>query len=54
MKFGLEMINHVIDKITNEKLPYTDSVIIGDNSSGKTLLLKLFIEKIKNDRAVMS
>ncbi len=52
MKFGLEMINHVIDKISNEKLPYTDSVIIGDNSSGKTLLLKLFIEKIKNDRAV--
>lgn len=52
MKFGLEMINHVIDKILNEALPYKDSVIIGDNSSGKTLLLKLFIEKLKNDRAV--
>lgn len=52
MKFGLEMINHIIDKISNEELSYTDSIIIGDNSSGKTLLLKLFIEKIKNDRAV--
>ncbi len=52
MKFGLEMINHIIDKITNEELPYTDSIIIGENSGGKTLLLKLFIEKIKNHSAV--
>ena len=52
MKFGLEMINHIIDKISNEELPYTDNIIIGENSSGKTLLLKLFIEKIKDDRAV--
>ena len=52
MKFGLEMINHIIDKIYKEELPYTDSIIIGENSSGKTLLLKLFIEKTKNDRAV--
>lgn len=52
MKFGLEIINHIIDKLFNEELPYKDSIIIGDNSSGKTLLLKLFIEKIKNDRAV--
>ena len=42
MKFGLEMINHIIDKIYKEELPYTDSIIIGENSSGKTLLLKLF------------
>ncbi len=52
MKFGLETMIHIIDKISNEELPYLDSVVIGDNSSGKTLLLKLFIEKIKNDRAV--
>lgn len=52
MKFGLEMINHIIDKIYKEELPYTDSIIIGENSSGKTLLLKLFIDKTKNDRAV--
>lgn len=52
MKFGLEMMNHIIDKISNEELPYVDSIIIGDNSSGKTLLLELFIEKIKNDSPV--
>ncbi len=52
MKFGLETMNHIIDKISNEELPYLDSIVIGDNSSGKTLLLKLFIEKIKNDKAV--
>lgn len=52
MKFGLEMLTHIIDKISNEKLPYIDSIVIGENSSGKTLLLKLFIEKIKNDSAV--
>ena len=34
MKFGLEMINHIIDKIYKEELPYTDSIIIGENSSG--------------------
>lgn len=33
-------------------MPYIDSIVIGDNSSGKTLLLKLFIEKIKNDGSV--
>lgn len=52
MKFGLEMLDHIVDKMANEKLPYIDSIVIGDNSSGKTMLLKLFIEKIKNDGAV--
>ncbi len=36
MKFGLEMLTHIIDKISNEKLPYIDSIVIGENSSGKT------------------
>ncbi len=48
MKFGPEILNQIIDKISNEELPYPDSIIIGDNSSGKTLLLKLLIEKRKN------
>lgn len=52
MKFGLEMMNHIINKICNEDLPYIDSIVIGDNSSGKTLLLKLFIEKMKDDEAI--
>ena len=28
------MINHIIDKIYKKELPYTDSIIIGENSSG--------------------
>lgn len=52
MKFGLDMMKGIIDKISEGKLPYVDNVIIGDNSSGKTLLLKLFIEKNKNEGAV--
>lgn len=44
MKFGLEKISDIVEKIYEEELTYGDSVIIGDNSSGKTLLLKLFIE----------
>ncbi len=52
MKFGLETINHIVKKIHSNELPYGDNVVIGDNSSGKTLLLKLFIEMVRNDQAV--
>ncbi len=52
MRFGLGMMNDIVEKIFEETLPYPDSIVIGDNSSGKTLLLKLFIEKAKNDREV--
>ena len=45
MRFGLEKINDIVEKIYEKELPYEDSIIIGDNSSGKTMLLKLFIEK---------
>ena len=43
MRFGSDMMEHMIDKVLWEELPYTDCVVIGDNSSGKTMLLKLFI-----------
>ncbi len=36
MKSGPEMMRHLIDKILEDELPYRDSVVIGDNSSGKT------------------
>lgn len=52
MIFGWEMINDIVEKIFADNLPYADNMIIGDNSSGKTLLLKLFIEKAKNDSNV--
>lgn len=52
MKSGLEMMRHIIDKIIEGELPYRDSVIIGDNSSGKTLLLKRLADKVKENSAV--
>ncbi len=45
MKFGLESMRYIVQKIAEGELPYQDHVVIGDNSSGKTLLLKLFLEK---------
>lgn len=42
---GPEMINNITEKIFADELPYQNHVIIGDNSSGKTMLLKLFAEK---------
>lgn len=52
MKFGLEQMNEIIEKLIEEKLPYPDSVVVGDNSSGKSLLLRLFIEKMKDNDEV--
>lgn len=52
MKFGLEMMSTIIKKIYAKELPYKDSVIIGDNSSGKTLLLKFFIEQAKKEENI--
>ena len=47
MRFGSDMMEHMIDKVLWEELPYTDCVVIGDNSSGKTMLLKLFYRQNK-------
>lgn len=52
MRFGLEKINDIVEKICEEELPYADSVVIGDNSSGKTMLLKLFIERAERSENV--
>ena len=46
MKFGMDQIDEVTSKIRLEKLPHKNCVVIGDNSSGKSLLLKNFITKI--------
>lgn len=48
MKFGLVGMNNIIEKIVAGELSYKDNIIIGDNSSGKTLLIKLFIERAIN------
>ena len=52
MKFGLEQMNDIISRIAAETLPYSDSVIVGDNSSGKSLLLKKFIQVQKAQNAI--
>lgn len=45
MKLGQESLNEIISKLYKNILKYEDTVIVGDNSSGKSLLLKLLIEK---------
>lgn len=52
MRFGSDMMEHMIDKVLWEELPYTDCVVIGDNSSGKTMLLKLFIDRTRGNSAL--
>ena len=52
MRFGMNQIDEVIDKIKLEELPHKNCVVIGDNSSGKSLLLKKFITRIENGDAV--
>lgn len=45
MNFGTDFLNSISQKITDRELRYKDTVIIGDNSSGKSLLLKMILEK---------
>ena len=40
MKFGIEQISKMTENLLQEKMPYFNSIIVGDNSSGKSLLLK--------------
>lgn len=48
MVFGAEMISQVVQKIISKELRYEDSIVIGDNSSGKSeLLRRLVLELIK-------
>lgn len=52
MRFGLERISEIVEKIYEKELPYKDCVVVGDNSSGKTMLLKLFIERAERSETV--
>ena len=52
MKFGMEQIDGMVENLLEEKLPYSHSVIVGDNSSGKSLLLKNFITKVEKSSRV--
>lgn len=45
MKFGEDFLNDLAGRIWDRRLNYTDTIIIGDNSSGKSLLLKRLLQK---------
>lgn len=45
MKFGMNFLDSISQKIIDRELKYEDGVIIGDNSSGKSLLLRMLIAK---------
>lgn len=46
MKFYQEQINKITDMIVSEKLPYYDSILIGDNAVGKSKAVKQIVIKI--------
>lgn len=49
------MLMEIKNKIINENLKYNNSIIIGDNSSGKSELLKMYLnEFIYSIRCVKS
>lgn len=43
MQFGKSFLSEISKRIWNRELTYADTIIIGDNSSGKSLLLKLTV-----------
>lgn len=43
MRFGIDSLSRLSRMIRDRELEYGDSVVIGDNSSGKSLLLRLLI-----------
>lgn len=45
MGSGMNFLNEIVDMLQKKELKYVDTMIIGDNSSGKSLLLKMLIEK---------
>lgn len=47
-----EIIKEIRDKIINNELKYSNSVIIGDNAVGKTHLLNLLAESMGNSKLI--
>ena len=45
MKFGMDALVSISEKLLNRGLKYGDSVVIGENSCGKSLLLRLLVQK---------
>ena len=49
-EIGRGSIGEIVDIIKTAKLPHSDTVIIGDNSSGKSLLLNKIIESQEKEK----
>lgn len=47
MKFGQNSLDEIGAMLAGRELKYADTVMIGDNSSGKSLLLRLLIQKME-------
>lgn len=52
MPFGVENLNQVITKLVKEELKYEDTILIGDNSSGKSELLRRLINELRKSQSV--
>lgn len=52
MKFGMNSLDRISEKISDRELKYSDTIILGDNSSGKSLLLKKIIKMAGDTDAV--
>lgn len=52
MKFYQDSIRVIMNKIIESELPYEHTIIIGDNSSGKSLLLNLLVKSQKDSQNI--
>lgn len=52
MRFEMDFLISISEKILNRELKYIDTIVIGENSSGKSLLLKLLVNKMRETDSV--
>lgn len=52
MNFGIEIIENAVRKVADKEMRYPDTIIIGDNSSGKSEMLRRLIGEINKARNV--
>ena len=52
MKFYPDSIYAILNKIIQSELPYEHTIVIGDNSSGKSLLLNLLVKSHKDSQSI--
>lgn len=50
IKFCKSMLNEAVECLMSQKLVYSDTIIIGDNSSGKSEVLRRYMEEVGASR----